>query len=209
MNATLTKQRRLIDWWLVFWVLFIRLWVRLQLAIKLTSRLGSCSSAMSRRPAFFLPFCRLALFSSTSADVGSMIDRAVSSSQDKTHENISRLCTLHDSHFWLWRWGRQANTAVICKRDQDLISVYERVLLCYLCDDTQPRKWGREGERKEGRQARTHAHTQGGREEKKETLLSLEALTFLRISRSVLLLWQPYLVKVSPSKVNFSQLLVG
>lgn len=81
-----------------------------------TSRLGSCSSAMSNSPAFFLPFCFLALFSSTKADVGSMIDRAVSSSQDKTQENISRLWTLHESHFWLWRWGRQANTDVICQR---------------------------------------------------------------------------------------------
>lgn len=81
-----------------------------------TSRLGSCSSAMPNSPAFFLPFCLLALLSSTSADVGSMIDRAVSSSQDKTQENISRLWTLHESHFWLWRWGRHANTEVICQR---------------------------------------------------------------------------------------------
>lgn len=86
-----------------------------------TSRLGSCSSAMSNSPAFFLPFCFLALFSSTSADVGSMIDRAVSSSQDKTQENISRLCTLHESHFWLWRWGRQANTAVIYRTRRSCI----------------------------------------------------------------------------------------
>lgn len=67
---------------------------------------------MSRRPAFFLPFCLRALFSSTSADVGSMIDRADSSSQDKTQENISKLWILHDSHFWVWRCGRQAKTAV-------------------------------------------------------------------------------------------------
>ena len=64
-----------------------------------TSRLGSDSSAMSNSPAFFLPFCLLELFSSTNADVGSMIDKAVSSSQDKTQENISRLWTLHESHF--------------------------------------------------------------------------------------------------------------
>lgn len=81
-----------------------------------TSRLGSDSSAMSNSPAFFLPFCLLELFSSTNADVGSMIDKAVSSSQDKTQENISRLWTLHESHFWLWRCGRQANTDVIYQR---------------------------------------------------------------------------------------------
>lgn len=90
-----------------------------------TSRLGSCSSAMPNSPAFFLPFCLLALLSSTNADVGSMIDRAVSSSQDKTQENISRLWTLHESHFWLWRWGRQANTEVICQRRTIEGTLYE------------------------------------------------------------------------------------
>ena len=84
--------------------------------IIVTSRLGSCSSAMSNSPAFFLLFCLLALFSSTNADVGSMIDKAVSSSQDKTQENISRLWILHESHFWLCRCGRQANTEVIYQR---------------------------------------------------------------------------------------------
>ena len=68
-------------------------------SIRLTSKLGNCSSAMSKRPAVFLPFCLLALLSSISADVGSMIDNAVSSSQENTHENISRLWTLQESHF--------------------------------------------------------------------------------------------------------------
>lgn len=79
----------------------------------LTSKLGNCSSVISNNPAFLRPFCLLELFNSTNADVGSIIDRAVSSSQDKTQENISRFCILHDSHFWLWRCGRHANTAVI------------------------------------------------------------------------------------------------
>ena len=96
----------------------------------LTSKLGNCSSVISNNPAFLRPFCLLELFNSTNADVGSIIDRADSSSQDKTQENISRFWILHDSHFWLWRCGRHANTAVIyaagtswfnvCKQDSTI-----------------------------------------------------------------------------------------
>ena len=88
----------------------LRFWKHKRL---LTSKLGNCSSVISNNPAFLRPFCLLELFNSTNADVGSIIDRAVSSSQDKTQENISRFWILHDSHFWLWRCGRHANTAVI------------------------------------------------------------------------------------------------